>query len=1306
LLWPLLALVAPARPLVTLEVGPLDDAAWNAARRRLLILTHEETVARSVVQAIDPDSGSIEQLARFDEPAERIALSDDGSRLWISFGPAGRLRCYRTEDFAVEAEIRLPEDPWSSGVAKVSAIAALPSPCSVLVAWQAAGAGHVTVFDRALERPVEIVDRRIDSLYRRPSDGQWLAAGGGMVYWLDVDAAGVRIRWNTGERAFPHAAPPHSWSPTAVVDSFGYLYDLGSGAPAGRIAMAGGRARRATLASASGDAVYALYSTDSAKSRVVRYSRGRLVAEAELELPVSGEGRLFRWGESGIGIWVQGKLILASDSAFGKLGEDALPSPVVEPGGAIRIPLATSGIVFDERRQVLYASVPGHAGTFGNSVVTVDVATGAAGDPLPVGSEPGSLALDAGASRLFVALTGMPRVARVDLETRTLEAPYSLFDPGLPGDRAVFWRPRQLLGGLPEPDAVVVLREDEGAARDVAVFDRRGPRPDSIRANYFADVLAPADVPGAVYSLNISTTSFELRRLAVDPRGVRLDRTLRPVAGSFRGTLAAEAGRIFTGNGDVWSADTEILFGSFASAGFPLPDAAANRVFYVPRGGADSDIWVFGFDLATFRPICWTVIRNSPVEPLEAIWAGRDRIAIRTEREVILLPLQALEQWPDPEVVAETLPFGIRRLRLPITALAAAPGGRTLLAATSSVFGAWGNAVVEIDPPSGQVRRTAFAGSEPAMLAVSGDGRSVYTYLAGEMRIGRVNLDAGERDLVFAADPTGGGRQYYVWDMAAQPGAAALAVSYPGGSIAIFENGQPRPVFDRNEDPFSRFAARYGLAFDARGAMLYGYNQWTTDFDIKRCRVSPEGVIALSAAGGLAAGFRLPVRSAGGLLYSAAGDIIDPERSRRVGTFAHPLLEDASRSRQVLVVPHLGSVFFVSGNTLLQFDLGTRALTGRLEVPELGGEVASLLAWGERGLAFHTTGGEIYLLEVGSLARVTAPAPRAEPDPPSSPGVRVLDLAAEDLAGDAVRGLLYASLPNSEGALGDSIAAIDPATFQILSIWPAGPNPRRLALGACGRSLYFTLGKANNGIVRDNEKLRRLDLESGALSPPYAEDPAPSEAYVSLIADLAPLPGLADSIAVVHDALGAGRVRIYDGLRERAAAVTGSYACTSIQAGRSPDRLYCYNGRTTDFAFSRLEVSPDGVSVLARSGPELIGEHNTSILFDRGLIYTSNGRVIDPEAMREVSRVPARGPVAVDGERVFWLEQVPAAVGQPVERVILKAFDRASLRLVSAREIGLWEGSSGVARLVACGAGRLAFHSGRQIYVIDPLPEP
>lgn len=1297
--------MAPAGQLVTLEVGLLDDAAWNAARRRLFILTHD-AAARSAVQAIDPDSASIERMAEFDQPAERIALSEDGSRLWVVFGSSGRLRCFRAEDFAVEAEIPLPEDPWSSGYAKVSAIAALPRSCSVLVAWQAAGAGHVTAFDGAVARPAQITDRRIDSLYRRPSDGQWLAAGGGLVYWLDVDAAGVRIRWNTGERAFPHSVPPHSWSPTAVVDSFGYLYDLRSGAPAGRIAMAGGRSRRATLVSEPGDAIYALYSTGSANSRVVRYSRRRLVAEAELELPVSGEGRLLRWGEHGIGIWIEGKLMLAADSAFRKLAEDPLPSPTAEPGGAIRIPLATGGIVFDERRQVLYASVPGHAGTFGNSVVTIDAATGAAGDPLPVGSEPGSLALDAGAGTLLVALTGAPQVARIDLETRALQAPYNLFDPGVPGDRAVFWRPRQLLGGLPEPDAVVVLRDDEGAARDIAVFDRRGPRPDSIRAHYFADVLAPAGVPGAVYSLNTSTTSFDLRLLAVDSRGVRLDRTLRPVAGSFRGTLAAEAGRIFTGNGEVWSADTETLFGSIASAGFPLPDAATNRVFYVPRGGAGSDIWVFGFDLATFRPVRWTVIRNSASAPLAAIWAGSDRIAIRTESEVILLPLQTLERWPDPEVVAETLPSGIRRLRLPVTALAAAPGGRTLLAATSSVFGEWGNAVVEIDPLSGGVRRAAFAGSEPTMLAVSGDGRSVYAYLAGEMRIGRVNLDAGERDLVFAADPSGGGRQYYIWDMAAQPGTGALAVSYPGGSIALFEDGQPRPVFDRNEEHFSRFAARYGLAFHPRGEMLYGYNQWTTDFDIKRCRVSPDGVRALSAAGGLAAGFRLRIQAAGGLLYSAAGDVIDPERSRRAGRFADPLLEDPTRSRQVLVAPHLGSAFFVSGHTLLQFDLETRALTGRLAIAELGGEVASLLAWGEGGLAFHTTGGEIYLLDVASIPRVTAPAPRAEPQPPSSPGVRVLDLAAEDLAVDAVRGLLYASVPNREGALGDSIAVIDPATLQILDVWSAGANPRHLALGGDGRSLYFTMGKINNGIVRANEKLRRLDLETGALSPPYAEDPLPSEAYVSLIADLAPLPGLAESIAVVHEALGAGRVRIYDGLRERAAAVTSPYACTSIQAGASPDRLYCYNGRTTDFAFSRLEVGPDGVSVLARSGPELIGEHNISILFDRGLIYTSNGRVIDPEAMREVGRVPARGPVAVDGERVFWLEPVLAAAGQPVERVVLKAFDRASLRPVSAREIRLWEGSSGVTRLVACGAGRLAFPSGRQIYVIDPLPEP
>ena len=59
----------------------------------------------------------------------------------------------------------------------------------------------------------------------------------------------------------------------------------------------------------------------------------------------------------------------------------------------LSIPLPTNDMVVDPFRGVIYASVPGRADGFGNSIVAIDPETNALGAPLYVGSEPGKLAL-------------------------------------------------------------------------------------------------------------------------------------------------------------------------------------------------------------------------------------------------------------------------------------------------------------------------------------------------------------------------------------------------------------------------------------------------------------------------------------------------------------------------------------------------------------------------------------------------------------------------------------------------------------------------------------------------------------------------------------------------------------------------------------------------------------------------------------------------------------------------------------------------------------------------------------------------
>ncbi len=78
--------------------------------------------------------------------------------------------------------------------------------------------------------------------------------------------------------------------------------------------------------------------------------------------------------------------------------------------------------------------------------------------------------------------------------------------------------------------------------------------------------------------------------------------------------------------------------------------------------------------------------------------------------------------------------------------------------------------------------------------------------------------------------------------------------------------------------------------------------------------------------------------------------------------------------------------------------------------------------------------------------------------------LNVLDLPANDLVWDPFAQLIYASLPSSYGANGNSIAVINPATGTITGYHYAGSEPAQLALDSTAKYLY--VGLDGNGSVQ------------------------------------------------------------------------------------------------------------------------------------------------------------------------------------------------------------------------------------------------
>jgi hypothetical protein len=86
------------------------------------------------------------------------------------------------------------------------------------------------------------------------------------------------------------------------------------------------------------------------------------------------------------------------------------------------IDLTANHIVYDPYSRLLYASVASSATEVaGNSVVTLDPATGSRGSPVSVGSQPTSMALTGDGNYLYIDETGAGAVARLNTSSQQVE---------------------------------------------------------------------------------------------------------------------------------------------------------------------------------------------------------------------------------------------------------------------------------------------------------------------------------------------------------------------------------------------------------------------------------------------------------------------------------------------------------------------------------------------------------------------------------------------------------------------------------------------------------------------------------------------------------------------------------------------------------------------------------------------------------------------------------------------------------------------------------------------------------------------
>lgn len=239
--------------------------------------------------------------------------------------------------------------------------------------------------------------------------------------------------------------------------------------------------------------------------------------------------------------------------------------------------------------------------------------------------------------------------------------------------------------------------------------------------------------------------------------------------------------------------------------------------------------------------------------------------------------------------------------------------------------------------------------------------------------------------------------------------------------------------------------------------------------------------------------------------------------------------------------------------------------------------------------------------------------------------VQTVPLTTNHIVYDSFNQKVYASIPGSAASNPNTVARIDAGTGAVEAYLPVGSEPDALALSSDGQYLYVGIDGAS-AVARINLTTNAVDQQFSLGTSPFGTE------YPYHAGSIIPLPGQPQSVAVTRnyfDTIPANDgIAVYDnGVMRTNFLRRYASIYDSVVASTSPGRLYSYNNEDTGFGFVQLNLDSSGVTAGQTSdsfGTSILGGFGVTIKFDagNGLVYATNGTVIDPQALTDVGTFP------------------------------------------------------------------------------------
>lgn len=277
-----------------------------------------------------------------------------------------------------------------------------------------------------------------------------------------------------------------------------------------------------------------------------------------------------------------------------------------------------------------------------------------------------------------------------------------------------------------------------------------------------------------------------------------------------------------------------------------------------------------------------------------------------------------------------------------------------------------GNTITSLDPTTGMIQGSQFAGSEPDVLAISDDDQYLYAGVDGASSVQRFTLPSLLPDISYLLGSVGFLGPTFAWDLQVAPGLAHTTAVSRGefqsspwsalGGAWIFDDATQRPT---------TAAGTYDSLQWGSDATLYANNNESSSFDFYVLNVTSTGVVKTKDYPNDFSNFGVTIHYDSGtkLVYTDDGYVINPSNGQQVGSFqASGLMIPDSTLNSAFFLGQTQSQSGSTNFTIESFDLTTLAPVAEIVVPNVQGYPLHLIRWGANGLAFNDNAGYVYIL--------------------------------------------------------------------------------------------------------------------------------------------------------------------------------------------------------------------------------------------------------------------------------------------------------------------------------------------------------